>query len=92
VVETPSPVPSTERESGGQEQRDEKEFLMPPFSIEYLCPRQANFWQPYREGIIFKTVKYFGDFQSAEMVCNSLIWQYHSAHVLDASGRVVYQV
>ena len=66
---------------------------MPPFTIEFFCPRSGNpNWQAYREGLIFKTVRVFMDFNEARMLCDSLVWQYHSAHVLDASGRVIYQI
>jgi len=65
---------------------------MPPFTIEYFCPRLSSFWLPYREGMIFKTVRVFSDLPSAQMVCNGLVWQYHSARVLDADGRIVHQV
>lgn len=65
---------------------------MPPFSIDYLCPRQSQYWQPLREGLIFKTIRSFSDFPSAQMVCNSLLWQYHAARVVDGNGQIVYQV
>ena len=65
---------------------------MPPFTVEYLCPRQAPYWQPYREGLFFKTVRFFPDLQTAQMLCNSLIWQYHSSRVVDSNGSIFYEV
>jgi hypothetical protein len=62
------------------------------YRVQYFCPRQAPFWQDLTTGLIFKTPQTFPDLTSAQMVCNSLVWQYHSARVLDPSGRVVYQV
>ena len=36
--------------------------------------------------------KTFGSYGEAEQACNSLIWQYHSARVIDGAGNVLYQV
>lgn len=62
------------------------------FTIQYYCPRQAPFWQTLQEGWVFKTPRMFADFNSAQNVCNGLLWQYHSARVIDPNGQVVYQV
>ncbi len=61
--------------------------------IQYLCLRQGPEWKPLTEGFwIFKTPRTFQGFEAARMTCNSLVWQYHSARVIDSSGQVVYQV
>lgn len=65
---------------------------MPPFTIEYYCPLQSQFWQPYREGVFLKTIVYFNDFPHARAVCNSLLWHYHSARVVDSQANIVYTV
>ena len=62
------------------------------YRIHYYCPREGPFWQILQEGLIFKMPRQFADLGSAQQVCNSLLWQYHSSRVVDPSGRVVYQV
>jgi hypothetical protein len=62
------------------------------YRIQYLCPRQGNFWQDLTEGFLWKTPRLFADPGNARMVCDSLIWQYHSARVLDPQNRIIYQV
>ena len=62
------------------------------FRIQYFCPRQAPIWQFLTEGLILKTPRQFPTVQAAAMICDSLIWQYHSARVIDPAGRPVYQV
>ena len=63
------------------------------YRIQFYCPRSGNpNWQELTEGLIWKTPRVFQSFQAAQMACNSLLWQYHSARVVDPSGRVVYQV
>ena len=54
------------------------------YRVEFYCPRQAAYWQPVNETFFFLA--------SATRKANSLIWQVHSARVLDSSGQVVYQV
>lgn len=63
---------------------------MPPFHVEYYCPREANIWQIERG--FLGSVKTFGDQVTAQFRADSLIWKYHSARVVDAYGNVVYQV
>lgn len=65
---------------------------MPPFHIEYFCPREAPYWQTYKQGLIFKTVAQFPIFETAQARCDRMLWAYHSARVVDAAGNVVYQV
>lgn len=65
---------------------------MPPFRVEFYCPRQAPIWQPLTEGFIFKTLKIFPTLDDAQAACNGLVWQYHSARVIDASGNQCYFV
>ena len=62
------------------------------YRVQYYCPRQAPFWQDLKEGLIFKTPRLFPNQTSAQTVCNSLVWQYHSARVIDSYGQVVYQI
>lgn len=62
------------------------------YRVQYFCPREAPFWQDLREGIIWKTPRTFPDLGSAQTVCNGLLWQYHSARVIDPYGQVVYQI
>jgi hypothetical protein len=66
---------------------------MPPFRIEYFCPRELpGVWQALKEGLIFKTPSLFWSLDSAVAQCNGLIWRYHAARVLDATGNVLYQI
>lgn len=60
--------------------------------IQYFCPREAPFWQDLTEGLIFKTRREFPSLEGAKMVCNSLLYRFHSARVIDPSGRPVYQI
>ena len=64
------------------------------YRVEYYCPRQAPFWQPVTESqlLVFKVLKRFPSLESAQDACNRLVWQYHSARVVDGMGNVVYQV
>ena len=63
------------------------------YRVQYLCPRSGNpNWQDLTEGIFWKTPRMFGNPGDAQMVCNSLVWQYHSARVIDPYGQVVYQI
>ena len=62
------------------------------FQVQFLCPRQGPNWQTYEEGFLFfRRPATFPTFAAAQMVCDSLIWQYHSARVIDPSGNIVYQ-
>ena len=56
---------------------------MPPFRVEYFCIREGAIWRPFR---------WFPSFDAAQMVCDGLVWQYHSARVLDANGNLMYQI
>lgn len=62
------------------------------YRIHYYCPREAPFWQEYKEGLFFKTPAVFSDLQRAIQVCDSLVWRYHGARVIDPSGRVAYSI
>jgi hypothetical protein len=63
------------------------------YRIEYFCPRSGiHNWQVLTSGWIWKTPEEFPSFEAAAMTCNSLLWRYHSARVIDPSGNVVYQV
>jgi len=62
------------------------------YRVQYLCPRSGNpNWQNLTEGWIWQTPRTFASFPAAQMACDSLIWQYHAARVIDPSGQVVYQ-
>ena len=60
------------------------------YRVEYFCPRQSQEWQPLR-GFLWSQ-KTFLDLDSAIAACDSLVWQYHSARVIDPWGNVVYQI
>jgi len=62
------------------------------YTVQYFCPRETPYWQDLSEGMIWKTPRTFPSFQGAQMACNSLLWQYHGARVIDPNGHVVYQV
>jgi hypothetical protein len=63
------------------------------YRVEFYCPRSGNpNWQTLLEGWIWQTPRVFSDILSAQIVCDSLLWRYHSARVIDPSGQVVYQV
>jgi len=63
------------------------------YRVQYYCPRSGNpNWQDLTEGWIWKTPQIFPNQGSAEQVCNGLLYQFHSARVIDPSGRVVYQI
>jgi len=65
---------------------------MPPFRVEYYCPRQAPYWQRFGTGLFSPQGKAFPSFDLAAAQANALIWQYHSARVIDVYGNVQYQV
>lgn len=64
------------------------------YRVQYLCPREAPFWQDYQEPVmlIFMQPAMFAHYKDAESTANSLLWKYHSARVVDPMGRVLYQV
>ena len=62
------------------------------YTIDYLCPRESPYWQKLTEGIIWKTPRQFASFVSAANACNGLLYLYHSARVIDPTGRVVHQI
>ena len=63
------------------------------YRVQYLCPRSGNpNWQDLTEGLFWQTTRMFSNPGDAQMVCNSLVWQYHSARVIDPYGQVVYQI
>lgn len=57
--------------------------------MQYLCPRQSSDWQWVKTLFWVRTFDVFAD---AAGVAESLIWQYHSARVVDLSGNVLYVV
>lgn len=63
------------------------------YRVQYYCPRQAPIWQDLTEPflLIFRSPRTFSTLGDAQSTANSLIWQFHSARVIDPSGRVVYQ-
>ena len=62
------------------------------YRIQYYCPRQSPYWQDLQEGIFWKTPRLFPSFPTAQQTCNTLLWQFHSARVIDPNGQIVYQV
>ena len=54
------------------------------YRVEFYCPRQAPYWQTLPETFWIQG--------SAVSKANSLVWQYHSARVVDRSGNVIYQI
>lgn len=62
------------------------------YRVQYYCPTEAPYWQDLTEGLLWKTPRQFPSRQSAESVCNSLIWRYHGGRVLDPWGMEVYRV
>jgi hypothetical protein len=63
------------------------------YRVQYLCPRSGNpNWQDVTDGWIWKTPQEFQSFEAARMTCNSLLWRYHAARVIDSVGNVVYEV
>ena len=65
---------------------------MPPFFVEYYCPRQSSNWQRWGAGLLSRAGKAFLDFGAAQSMADSLIWQYHAARVVDRAGVPLYQV
>lgn len=59
------------------------------YRVEYFCPRQSPYWQPLKG---FFGPKTFPSLEAAVMACNPLLWQYHSARVIDPWGNVAYEV
>lgn len=57
---------------------------MPPYYVEYFCPRISPTWQ--------REMFSWADFPGAVAEANRLMWQYHSARVLDRFGVVRYSV
>ena len=61
------------------------------FRVEFFCPRQdPNRWQTLRG--FLGIPKTFGNQGQAQAAADSLIFQYHSARVVDPWGNVVYQI
>lgn len=62
--------------------------------MQFYCPRQSPYWQDYTESalIIFRKPVTFDTVRPACRVADSLIWQFHSARVIDQDGRILYQV
>ena len=64
------------------------------YRVQYFCPRQSQAWQDLTESVllIFRAPSTFRTFEEAQTRANGLIWQFHSARVIDPWGNVVYQV
>ncbi len=63
------------------------------YRVEFYCPRSGKlFWQRLKGGFLGLQEQSFPDQNSAEQACNSLIWKYHSARVIDPWGNEVYRV
>ena len=64
------------------------------YRVQFYCPRQAPIWQDLTESvlILFRSPKTFPSLPDAQRAANALIWQFHSARVIDPYGQVVYQV
>lgn len=63
------------------------------YRVQYLCPRQGPMWQDLTTGFLFfQSPQTFPTLQAAQMAADSLMWQYHSARVVDPYGQVVYVV
>lgn len=64
------------------------------YRVQYYCPRQSPDWQDLTEPflLIFRTPSTFRTFTEAQRACNTLLWQFHAARVLDPAGRPIYQV
>lgn len=66
---------------------------MPPYRIEYLCMREAPYWQTYGRGLLnLFQGKTYTDLDLAVYDCNCLTWRYHSARVTGADGTILHQV
>lgn len=63
------------------------------YRVEYYCPRSGRlYWQPLRGGFLNLAQPTFPSLEAATYAANRLMWQYHSARVLDGAGNVVYQI
>lgn len=61
------------------------------YRVEFYCPRQdPTRWQSLRG--FLGIPKTFSSPDEAVNAANSLMWQYHSARVIDGMGNVVYQI
>ena len=65
---------------------------MPPYRIDYYCPREAQFWQRFGRGFFSPSGSAFSFLNTAVDTANTLLWRYHSARVVDSLGNVVYQI
>jgi len=61
------------------------------YRVQYYCPRSGKMYWQLLTGFLGMP-KTFGSYGEAQQACNSLIWQYHSARVIDGAGNVLYQV
>ncbi len=65
---------------------------MPPYRVEYLCPRQSPYWQRFGGGFFNRAGTGFASLELAKRACNGLLFQYHAARVLNAAGTVEYSI
>ncbi len=61
------------------------------FRVQFFCPRQSREWQ-ILTGFLGFFPREFSTIAEAAAEADGLIWQYHSARVVNGVGRVVYQV
>ena len=63
------------------------------YRVEFYCPRSGRlYWQSLRGGFLNLMPQTFPGLEEAAAAANRLMWQYHSARVLDGAGNVVYQI
>ena len=63
------------------------------YRIQYQCPRVHGDWLWHDlTGFLGLFTQEFPDQASAINTANGLLFEYHSARVIDPWGRVVYQV
>jgi hypothetical protein len=61
------------------------------YRVQFYCPRSGkNYWQTLT-GFLWQP-RTFPTQEAAQQACDQLLWQYHSARVIDPWGNVVYQV
>ena len=61
------------------------------FRVQFLCPLQSREWQTLN-GFLGLFPREYASLAEAAAEADGLIWRYHSARVVNAVGRIVYQV
>jgi hypothetical protein len=59
------------------------------YRVQFFCPRQSPYWQDLSG---FFGPEVYPHWDGAVAACNRLLWQYHSARVLDQNGEELYRV